>query len=87
MYSKPTAASRCRRLLQQLFLLGGIGLAGCTWLDSLKTPAGEGSFPAWSQSMGNSVRGKNVNEKEPQTSGLLFDKRSHEIEKSLGGNF
>ena len=65
----------------------GLCVSGCGWLRRLKTPVGEEAFPAWSESMGSSVRGKAVEKKEAKPSGLLFDKRSEEIEKNLGGNF
>ncbi len=68
-----------------LALLVSTALQGCGWLNRFKTPEGDEAFPAWSQSMGSSVRGSNKQDGKP--SGLLFDKRSQEIEKNLGGNF
>jgi hypothetical protein len=56
---------------------------GCQWTrnyyDSLK---GEG-FPEWSESMGG-TRGANPNAKP---SGFFTDRRSEQIEQSLGGGF
>ena len=65
-------------------LLAALALApGCQWsrnyYESLK---GEG-FPEWSESMGT-ARGKNLN---AQPSGFFTDRRSEQIEKSLGGGF
>lgn len=53
---------------------------GCNWLDSMK---GEG-FPQWSDSIENSARAKNPDAKP---SGFFTDRRSEQIEKSLGGGF
>ena len=78
---------RLRRALRFLVLLIGASLSGCGWLSRMKTPVGEEAFPAWSQTMGTNTRGKEGEKKEAKPSGLLFDKRSAEIEKSLGGNF
>ena len=84
----PGAPSTPRlRGLLFLFLLTGVSLSGCGWLSRWKTPVGEEAFPAWSQTMGTSARGKEGEKKEAKPSGLLFDKRSAEIEKNLGGNF
>jgi hypothetical protein len=56
---------------------------GCQWAgnyyDSLK---GEG-FPAWSESMGG-ARGNNAT---ARPSGFFTDRRSEQIEQSLGGGF
>ena len=60
--------------------------SGCSWLKSLKQTESDASFPAWSQNMGGSARGSQ-GKKESQSSGLLFDERSKEIEKNLGGGY
>ena len=58
--------------------------AGCQtpqqWLDSMK---GDG-FPEWSDTLGGGVRSANPNAKP---SGFFTDRRSEQIEKSLGGGF
>ena len=54
---------------------------GCAWLDSVR---GDG-FQTWNQSLaGSGLRG---NDSAAQPSGFFTDKRSEEIEKSLGGGF
>lgn len=65
-----------------LATLAGVVLlsTGCNWLDSMK---GEG-FPQWSDSLENSARAKNPDAKP---SGFFTDRRSDQIEKSLGGGF
>ena len=50
------------------------------WWSALQ---GDG-FPEWSESMGASPRG---NGEEAKPSGYFTDKRSEQIEKSLGGGF
>jgi hypothetical protein len=50
------------------------------YIESLK---GDG-FPEWSDSLGGSVRGANPNAKP---SGFFTDRRSEQIEQSLGGGF
>jgi hypothetical protein len=61
-----------------------IATAGCQspqdWLESMK---GDG-FPEWSDTLGSGVRGVNPNAKP---SGHFTDRRSEQIEKSLGGGF
>ena len=58
--------------------------AGChspqTWFESMK---GDG-FSESSNSLGGSVRGGNPNAKP---SGFFTDRRSEQIEQSLGGSF
>ena len=61
-------------------------LSGCAWLKSLNPTQSEGTFPGWSESMSSSVRGADE-KKGAKPSGLLFDERSKQIEKNLGGNF
>ena len=77
-----------QRYLQPLALLLALSsaLSGCTWLKSLNPTPSEGTFPGWSENMSNSVRGANE-KKGAKPSGLLFDERSKQIEKNLGGNF
>ncbi len=55
---------------------------GCTWVDALR---GDG-FQTWNQSLsgGGGLRG---NDPAAQPSGFFTDKRSEEIERSLGGGF
>lgn len=50
------------------------------WWSALQ---GDG-FPEWSENMGASPRG---NGEEAKPSGYFTDKRSEQIEKSLGGGF
>jgi hypothetical protein len=58
--------------------------AGCrspqAWLESMK---GDG-FPESSDSLGAGIRGANPNAKP---SGFFTDRRSEQIEQSLGGSF
>jgi hypothetical protein len=58
--------------------------AGCqtpqAWLESMK---GDG-FQGWSDSLGSGVRGHNPSAKP---SGFFTDRRSEQIEQSLGGGF
>lgn len=64
------------------FLLANVLLfasGGCAWFEQLRGPG----FPGWEQN-GSSVRGKNSDAKP---SGFLYDRRSQQIEQSLGGNF
>ena len=74
------------RLLYALSLAAfSLIAAGCTttprqYWESLK---GDG-FPGWSESMGSGVRG-NVSDAKP--SGFFTDRRSEQIEQSLGGGF
>lgn len=73
-----------------IFLCGLLGLiaalgAGCQttpqqYLESLK---GNG-FTGWSSEMGGGVRGADPNAKP---SGFFTDRRSEQIEQSLGGGF
>jgi hypothetical protein len=72
------------RLLIALAL--GFCLSGCSWLKSLKTTEEDPAFPGWSNKMSSGVRAQGK-EKEAKPSGLLFDKRSQEIEKNLGGGY
>jgi hypothetical protein len=71
-----------RRLLLIAMLL--VPIAGCqtpqTWFESLK---GDG-FTEWNDTLGNSVRGTNSKAKP---SGFFTDRRSEQIEQSLGGGF
>jgi hypothetical protein len=62
-------------LLASSLLMGG----GCAWFEQLRGPG----FPGWEEN-GNSLRGKNTDAKP---SGFLYDNRSRQIEKNLGGNF
>jgi hypothetical protein len=63
-----------------LLLAASLGCQSAnTYYDSLK---GEG-FPAWSNSMGG-ARGNNPN---ARPSGFFTDRRSEQIEQSLGGGF
>ena len=64
-------------LLANVLLLFAGG--GCAWFEQLRGPG----FPGWEQN-GSSVRGKNSDAKP---SGFLYDRRSQQIEQSLGGNF
>jgi hypothetical protein len=64
----------------------GFCLSGCSWLKSLKTTEEDPAFPGWSNKMSSGVRTQGK-EKEAKPSGLLFDKRSQEIEKNLGGGY
>jgi hypothetical protein len=57
-----------------------IAAPGCTWVDSLR---GNG-FQSWNQSLGNGMRG---GDPAATSSGYFTDRRSEEIEKSLGGGF
>ena len=71
-----------RRLALAALLLP---LGGCTttpreYWEALK---GDG-FPEWNESMGVGARGDS---KAAKPSGFFTDKRSEEIEKSLGGGF
>jgi hypothetical protein len=61
-------------------------LSGCTWLKSLNPTQSEGTFPGWSESMSSGVRGGDA-KKEAKPSGLLFDERSKQIERILGGGY
>ncbi|MFN0020249.1 MAG: hypothetical protein ACKVP0_18460 [Pirellulaceae bacterium] len=74
--------------IQSLVLLVALcwSFAGCTWLKSLNPTQSEGAFPGWSESMSSSARGAD-DKKGAKPSGLLFDERSKQIEKNLGGNF
>ena len=76
------------RYLHHLALLLTLSsvLTGCAWLKSLNPTTSEGTFPGWSESMSSSVRGADE-KKGAKPSGLLFDERSKQIEKNLGGNF
>ena len=75
-------------LASRLFLITSVLLlvllAGCqtpqAWLESMK---GDG-FPGWSDTLGSSVRGDNPSAKP---SGFFTDRRSEQIEQSLGGGF
>ncbi len=53
---------------------------GCTWVDSLR---GDG-FQSWNQSLGSGMRGDDDAD-AANPSGFFTDRRSEEIEKSLGG--
>lgn len=72
------------RLLLFALALTLLSAAGCkspqAWLESMK---GDG-FPEWSDNLGGGVRGANPNAKP---SGFFTDRRSEQIEKSLGGGF
>ena len=74
-------ASRIFLLLTALWL---VTAAGCqtpqAWLDSLK---GEG-FTGWNDTLDNGVRG---GESKAKPSGFFTDRRSEQIEQSLGGGF
>jgi hypothetical protein len=76
------------RRIQSLALLLALcsSFTGCAWLKSLNPTPSEGTFPGWSESMSSSVRGAD-DKKGAKPSGLLFDERSKQIEKNLGGNF
>lgn len=52
--------------------------SGCAWYEQLKGPG----FSYGSDSAGGSMRGKNSDAKP---SGFFTDKRSEQIEQSLGG--
>ena len=77
-----------QRRIQSLGLIVVLcsSLTGCAWLKSLNPTQSEGTFPGWSESMSSSVRGAD-DKKGAKPSGLLFDERSKQIEKNLGGNF
>jgi hypothetical protein len=72
------------RPLAAICLAAALGLCGCQWTrqqyDSLK---GAG-FPEWSEKMNGGARG---NSPETKPSGFFTDRRSEQIEKSLGGGF
>ncbi|MCE9525821.1 MAG: hypothetical protein K8R36_07185 [Planctomycetales bacterium] len=76
------------RRIQNLAVLLALStsLTGCSWLKSLNPTQSEGTFPGWSESMSSSARGAD-DKKGAKPSGLLFDERSKQIEKNLGGNF
>ena len=57
-----------------------VAMPGCTWVDSLR---GDG-FQSWNQSLGSGMRGA---DEAAKSSGFFTDRRSEEIEKSLGGGF
>ena len=73
-----------RSLLAFVSLIALGCAAGCQtpqqYLDSLK---GEG-FPGWNSEMGGGVRGADPNAKP---SGYFFNRKSEQIEQSLGGSF
>ena len=74
-------AFRFRFLAAALVLLSaGVCQTPLAWLESMK---GDG-FPGWSDSLGSGVRGANPDAKP---SGFFTDRRSEQIEKSLGGGF
>ncbi len=52
---------------------------GCQWIEKYKGPG----FPGWDDSSAG-FRGKDP---QAKPSGFLFDRRSEQIEKSLGGSF
>ncbi|WP_425617468.1 hypothetical protein NA78x_001146 [Anatilimnocola sp. NA78] len=74
-------SGRSLRLIAVAFGLAGLlGTAsGCQWFEKWRGPG----FAPGSTDMGG-MRGKNPDAKP---SGFLYDKRSQEIEKNLGGNF
>ena len=73
-----------RRLLLLLAALVLLATAGCqtpqAWFESLK---GDG-FTEWNDTLGSNVRGGNSKAKP---SGFFTDRRSEQIEQSLGGGF
>jgi len=80
----PSFQRRIRGLAVLLALCSS--LTGCSWLKSLNPTQSEGTFPGWSEGMSSSARGADE-KKGAKPSGLLFDERSKQIEKNLGGNF
>jgi hypothetical protein len=72
-----------RRLLL-IAALGSLGTTGCQtpqqWLESMK---GDG-FSEWNEGVGSGFRGDSSKAKP---SGFFTDRRSEQIEQSLGGGF
>lgn len=58
-------------------------LAGCCACPCWESLKGEG-FPGWSESMGTGVRG---GDSAAKPSGFFTDRKSEQIERSLGGGF
>lgn len=72
----------CVPPLRLVLVLAALSAApGCAWFDSLR---GEG-FQSWNQSLEGS--GLRSSDSTAQPSGYFLDKRSDQIEKSLGGGF
>jgi hypothetical protein len=69
-----------------LLLVLSSSLTGCAWLKSLNPTQSEGTFPGWSESMSSGVRGGDE-KKAAKPSGLLYDERSKQIERNLGGGY
>ncbi len=80
-----SSSPRCLPILALLLAFSSL-FSGCAWLKSLNPTQSEGTFPGWSESMSSSARGADE-KKGAKPSGLLFDERSKQIEKNLGGNF
>lgn len=55
--------------------------SGCAWL---KNEIGGEEFQPWNSTLGSGMRGDTSKSKH---SGFFFDRKSQEIEKSLGGGF
>lgn len=53
---------------------------GCQWFEQLKGPG----FPGWDDNTNPGFRGKDP---QAKPSGFLFDRRSEQIEKNLGGSY
>jgi hypothetical protein len=71
------------RLLLAAVLGALVASAGCQWCQSKWDRLKGDGFPEWSDSMG-AARG---NASDAQPSGYFTDRRSEQIEKSLGGGF
>jgi uncharacterized protein YceK len=72
-----------RRLWLLLLLALGVGLSGCSWLNSLKQTEEGATFPKWSQDLSGSI-GSATQKKEAKSKSLFFDERSRAVEKSIG---
>jgi hypothetical protein len=70
----------CVSLAAMLAASAGCAMTPRQYWDSLK---GEG-FPGWNESMGGGFRGDAT---EAKPSGFFTDRRSEQIERSLGGGF
>lgn len=83
---QPFAVALQPKSLRALVLVAAtlVTTSGCqtpqAWLESLK---GDG-FPQWSDTLGSGVRGSTP---AARPSGYFTDRRSEQIETSLGGGF
>ena len=72
-----------------LLLAAGVGLSGCSWLNSLKQTEEGTPFPKWSESMSSSIgssaeKSKSKEKSDTKSKSLFFDERSRAVEKSIG---